>query len=84
MSLLLRCILPLALCLPATTFACDFCDNPISFTLDGAFGAANYANTFNHDGQTAVGRLSLGLMLKQENLAFGIDGGLQTGKYDAS
>lgn len=76
MSLLIRSTLILSLCFSSALFAFEG-DSPF-FSINGAFGVGNYAKATKQEDQ-AIGRLSLSSLLKKGNLAFGIEGGLQTG-----
>lgn len=54
------------------------CNNP-SITFNGAFGVSSYSSALNREGEAALGKLSLGMMIYRENLGFGIEGGIQSG-----
>ena len=50
------------------------------WTIEASFGMATYPNMMNHDGQTAIGRLSLGHMfLTKPYWQAGIEAGIQSG-----
>lgn len=68
------------LILTGMTDQASACNTPNAWTLDASFGMAQYANVSYHDGQTAIGRLSLGYVLG--SLPFGQLGteiGIQNG-----
>lgn len=61
-------------------YACCDEQHDTSWTVDGAFGMAFYPNMANHDGQSAMGRLSLGYALFSDiDAQLNLEAGIQSG-----
>lgn len=66
--------------LTTLNYACCNEQRYTSWTVDGAFGMAFYPNMANHDGQSAMGRLSLGYALFSDiDAQLNLEAGIQSG-----
>ena len=60
--------------------ACADCDMPVNWGFSGSLGITHYDSVYNHDGQSAIGRLSFNAQyLFSDFAALGLEVGVQNG-----
>lgn len=60
--------------------ACSNCDGLLSWGFSGSLGLSRYDFVYNHDGQSAIGRLSLNTQYNASDFfALGLEAGVQNG-----